>query len=67
MCSYESGHSPEWWQWLLSGVAVVAGIALPATCISGILGGFLGNCAGSLYTKWHDSISYIISKILNNI
>ncbi len=24
----ESGHSPEWWQWLISGLEVVAGITL---------------------------------------
>ena len=28
MCMDASGTSPEWWQWLLSGISLVAGIAL---------------------------------------
>ena len=49
MNSDGDGRSPEWWQWVLSGAAVIAGIALSATGVGGILGGVLiGAGAGSM-------------------
>ena len=47
----EDGRAPEWWQWLLSGAAVIGGIA------SGLVAG--GTEAA------YDLISYVISVILN--
>ena len=45
MYSDPYGTAPEWWQWTVSGIAVVAGIALIATGAGGPLGGAL-ICAG---------------------
>ncbi len=39
------GMAPEWWQWAVSGVWVVSGIAMIATGIGGVAGGAL-LCAG---------------------
>ena len=44
-----SGHESKWWAWILSGIAVAAGIVLSATGSLGIAGGVLiGAGAGSL-------------------
>ena len=43
------GNSPEWWQWLLSGVFAITGIVLSATGVGVFLGGILlGAGAGSI-------------------
>ena len=46
MASDAFGYAPEWWQWVVSGAAVVAGVALTATGVGGVLGGAL-ICAGA--------------------
>ncbi len=44
-----SGNIPEWLGWLMSGAAIIGGLALCATGVGGILGGILiGAGAGSL-------------------
>lgn len=45
MLSNWNGFSPKWWQWVVSGAMVVAGVALVATGVGGPAGGTL-ICAG---------------------
>ena len=46
MLSDPTGYAPEWWQWVISGTMVVAGIAMVATGVGGVAGGAL-ICAGA--------------------
>ena len=41
-----TGHAPEWWQWVISGAMVVAGVVLVATGGGGAVGSAL-ICAGA--------------------
>ena len=41
-----NGFEPEWWQWLISGTMVAAGVVLVATGVAGLAGGAL-ICAGA--------------------
>ena len=41
-----NGFEPEWWQWLISGTMVAAGVVLVATGVAGPVGGVL-ICAGA--------------------